>query len=186
MKTNVITYNIIETPIGELVAGATTTGCCVCEFHDRGGISRIQSRVEKRHGMEMINGSSLSIEMLESELKEYFNGARKEFSLPLDLKGTPFEISVWNKLLAIPYGEIRGYGELAISLGKPGAARAVGRANGSNFLAIIVPCHRVIQEDGNLRGYGGGLWRKQFLLELEGAHFIAPKVSNLRQTQLSF
>jgi AraC family transcriptional regulator of adaptative response/methylated-DNA-[protein]-cysteine methyltransferase len=165
-----IIYNIVESPIGELVAGASDAGCCVCEFHDRGGFDRIRVRVERRHGTRMIEGEHPLITKMELQLGEYFRGKRTRFDLELDLKGSPFEISVWRELLAIPYGETRAYGELAKLLGKPGAARAVGRANGSNFLAIIVPCHRVIQEDGSLRGYGGGLWRKKFLLDLEASH----------------
>jgi len=117
--------------------------------------------------MEMAKGDHPLIGSMESQLGDYFGGRRTAFDLELDLKGSPFELSVWTELLAIPYGETRAYGRMAKKLGKPGAARAVGKANGSNFLAIIVPCHRVIQEDGSLRGYGGGLWRKKFLLELE-------------------
>ena len=170
MTDKCITYNIIESPIGELVVGASAEGCCVCEFHDRGGFERIRARVERRHMMQMTKGDHPLIGKMEQQLSEYFAGKRTVFDLSLGLKGTPFELSVWRELLAIPYGETRAYGGLAKLLGKPGAARAVGRANGSNFLAIIVPCHRVIQEDGTLRGYGGGLWRKKFLLDLENSH----------------
>ena len=167
MESNQIVYKIVSSPIGEFVAGSTTRGCCLFEFNDRGGVRKIMNRIEKRHRLEMVEGSSRFIDQMVSEVREYFEGKRKEFSLPLDLHGTPFELSVWNELLKIPYGETRAYGELAVILGKPGAARAVGRANGANYLPIIVPCHRVIQEDGQLRGYGGGLWRKRYLLDLE-------------------
>ncbi len=91
----------------------------------------------------------------------------QDFSVPLDLKGTPFQMEVWKQLINIPYGETRTYGEIARSVGKPLAMRAVGRANGDNYLSIVVPCHRVIQSDGKLRGYGGGLWRKKYLLTIE-------------------
>jgi AraC family transcriptional regulator of adaptative response/methylated-DNA-[protein]-cysteine methyltransferase len=170
MANNNIIYNIVQSPIGELVAGASPAGCCVCEFHDRGGFERIRTRVERRHGAQMIKGNHPLITKMELQLGEYFGGKRTAFALELDLKGTSFELSVWKELLAIPYGATRAYGGMAKLLGKPGAARAVGKANGSNFLAIIVPCHRVIQEDGSLRGYGGGLWRKKFLLDLEASH----------------
>ncbi|WP_103535197.1 methylated-DNA--[protein]-cysteine S-methyltransferase [Streptomyces sp. SM11] len=101
------------------------------------------------------------------ELTEYFAGDRTTFDLPLDLHGTPFQRSVWAELLKIPYGETRSYGELAEELGKPGASRAVGLANGKNPVGIIVPCHRVIGASGSLTGYGGGLDRKQRLLAFE-------------------
>jgi methylated-DNA-[protein]-cysteine S-methyltransferase len=101
------------------------------------------------------------------QLTEYFLGERREFSVPLDLHGTPFQLRVWNALLAIPYGETRSYADLARAVGSPKGVRAVGRANGVNPVAIIVPCHRVIASDGTLCGYGGGLEIKRKLLELE-------------------
>ncbi|MEU6952943.1 methylated-DNA--[protein]-cysteine S-methyltransferase [Streptomyces sp. NPDC045714] len=101
------------------------------------------------------------------QLTEYFAGDRTAFDLPLSLGGTPFQRSVWEELLKIPYGETRTYGELAEELGKPGASRAVGLANGKNPVGIIVPCHRVIGASGSLTGYGGGLDRKQRLLAFE-------------------
>lgn len=104
----------------------------------------------------------------ERQLKEYFSGSRKSFSLPLDLKGTEFQIKVWKRLLTIPYGETRSYGELARELGKPNASRAVGAAVGRNPVSIIIPCHRVIGSSGRLTGFAGGLEAKATLLDLEG------------------
>ena len=101
------------------------------------------------------------------QLDQYFAGERTEFDLELDLRGTQFQKDVWNALLTIPYGETRSYGEIARQIGRPDRARAVGAANGSNPVSIIVPCHRVIGSDGSLTGYGGGLPRKRFLLDLE-------------------
>ncbi len=101
------------------------------------------------------------------QLDQYFAGERTEFDLELDLRGTSFQTDVWNALLTIPYGETRSYGEIARQIGRPDRARAVGAANGSNPISIIVPCHRVIGSDGSLTGYGGGLPRKRFLLDLE-------------------
>ena len=101
------------------------------------------------------------------QLEQYFAGDRIEFDLELDMQGTAFQKDVWNALLTIPYGETRSYGEIARQIGRPDRARAVGAANGSNPTSIIVPCHRVIGSDGSLTGYGGGLDRKRFLLELE-------------------
>jgi methylated-DNA-[protein]-cysteine S-methyltransferase len=102
-----------------------------------------------------------------SQLDEYFTGLRKAFDLPLSLKGTEFQRSVWNALLTVGYGETRSYKDIAAQIGKPLAVRAVGSANHHNPIAIIVPCHRVIGHDGSLTGYGGGLHVKQFLLDLE-------------------
>lgn len=108
------------------------------------------------------------------QLDAYFTGSRRQFTLSLDLRGTDFQRRVWQLLCQIPYGETRSYGEIARSLGSPGASRAVGRANGTNPVAIVVPCHRVIGADGSLTGYGGGLARKQALLDLE-ARVLAGK-----------
>ena len=105
----------------------------------------------------------------ERQLGEYFSGKRKEFSVPLDMRGTAFQKSVWEALLAIPFGETRSYGQLARQLGNPNATRAVGAANGRNPLSIIVPCHRVIGSSGSLTGFGGGLEIKARLLSLEGS-----------------
>ncbi|RLC24505.1 MAG: cysteine methyltransferase [Deltaproteobacteria bacterium] len=102
-----------------------------------------------------------------SQLEEYFSGDRKKFDLELDLQGTEFQKSVWMELLNIPYGETRSYIHIAKKLGDPKKLRAVGNANGKNPVSIIVPCHRVIGTDGKLVGYGGGLWRKKWLLEHE-------------------
>ena len=103
------------------------------------------------------------------QLAEYFAGKRRDFALPLDPRGTAFERGVWQALVAIPYGETRSYAEVAMAIGRPTACRAVGRANGSNPIAVVIPCHRVIGSDGSLTGYGGGLHRKQWLLAHEGA-----------------
>ncbi len=103
------------------------------------------------------------------QLEEYFAGQRTEFDLPLSMHGTPFQRSVWSALCEIGYGQTASYGQVATRLGQPGAARAVGIANARNPISIIVPCHRVIGADGTLTGYGGGLERKRYLLELEQA-----------------
>ena len=103
------------------------------------------------------------------QLEEYFSGKRREFSFPLDLRGTDFQLACWHALLAIRYGETRTYADIARAVGKPSAFRAVGMANNRNPVAIVVPCHRVIASDGTLCGYGGGLDVKRTLLELEGA-----------------
>jgi methylated-DNA-[protein]-cysteine S-methyltransferase len=101
------------------------------------------------------------------QLEAYFGGALKTFDVPLQLAGTEFQRAVWRALMDIPYGETRSYAQIALAVGKPGAQRAVGLANGRNPVAVIVPCHRVIAADGTMGGYGGGLDRKRYLLELE-------------------
>ena len=103
-----------------------------------------------------------------AQLREYFAGKRQQFELPLALRGTAFQLAVWNALLTIPYGATTSYGELARRIGRPAAVRAVGAANGANPIPVIVPCHRVIGSNGTLTGYGGGIERKQWLLALEG------------------
>jgi O-6-methylguanine DNA methyltransferase len=104
---------------------------------------------------------------LAAQLEAYFAGTLKAFDLPLDYRGTEFQVSVWDRLLDIPYGETLSYSRMAEELGRKDAQRAVGKANGDNRIAIIVPCHRVVKVDGTLCGYGGGLWRKRRLLDLE-------------------
>jgi methylated-DNA-[protein]-cysteine S-methyltransferase len=103
------------------------------------------------------------------QLAEYFAGMQRDFVLPLEPQGTAFERGVWRALVAIPYGETRSYAEVAMTIGRPSACRAVGRANGRNPIAVVIPCHRVIGSDGSLTGYGGGLELKRLLLDLEGA-----------------
>jgi methylated-DNA-[protein]-cysteine S-methyltransferase len=107
--------------------------------------------------------------MTRHQLREYFIGTRRAFDLPFDVDGTDFQKSVWTALLAIPFGETRSYGEIARSLGRPGASRAVGAANGRNPLSIVAPCHRVIGSNGTLTGFAGGLEAKRYLLRLEGS-----------------
>lgn len=167
MSNSKLVYNYLESPLGTLIIGTTAKGCCLLEFNDRHELSAIKSRYKKWYQVDCVEGSHPTLDRLESELKEYFNGKLRDFSIPLDLRGTQFETSVWNELLQIPYGETRSYGDIAKKLDNSSASRAVGRANGNNPVAIIVPCHRVIASNGKLHGYGGGLWRKEKLLALE-------------------
>jgi methylated-DNA-[protein]-cysteine S-methyltransferase len=110
------------------------------------------------------------LETCVDQIDEYFRGKRKEFSVPLKTEGTEFQQKVWRQLERIPYGEVASYGDVARAIGRPTAPRAVGSANHNNPIAIIIPCHRVIGADGSLTGYGGGLWRKEWLLNLEANH----------------
>lgn len=121
-----------------------------------------------------LHESESALRLYLDQLRQFFNRERREFSLPLDLRGTPFQLACWNALLEIPYGETRSYAEIARAISHPTAFRAVGMANNRNPIAIIVPCHRVIASSGSLCGYGGGLDLKSKLLELEGAVLGSP------------
>jgi AraC family transcriptional regulator of adaptative response/methylated-DNA-[protein]-cysteine methyltransferase len=151
-----------------MLGAATDGGVCLLEFTDRRMLPTQLRIVERRLG-RIVPGRHAYLERLHGELAAYFAGGLTAFSVPLVAPGTPFEERVWSELRAIPRGETRSYEGLAVALGRPAAARAVGRANGMNRLAIVIPCHRVIGADGSLTGYGGGLWRKQRLLDLEAA-----------------
>ena len=157
----------METPIGMMIVGSTDKGCCVLEFHDRGGVEKIRLAIEKRYRKDVVAGKCSFNDMAIEQISGYFAGTRTDFDLPLDIVGTPFEKSVWQELLATAFGKTRSYGEVAAAVSNPQASRAVGRANGANRISIIVPCHRIIEANGNLRGYGGGLWRKRWLLDHE-------------------
>ena len=144
----------IDTPIGRLTLRSEGEALCAVEF---GG-----------EGLRMDAGRVLL--QAQRELEEYFAGRRRRFSVPLCMRGTPFQMSVWQELTRIPCGETASYGEIARKIGKPNACRAVGMANNRNPLPIFIPCHRVVGTDGKLTGYAGGLEIKKFLLELEGMH----------------
>jgi AraC family transcriptional regulator, regulatory protein of adaptative response / methylated-DNA-[protein]-cysteine methyltransferase len=159
----------IDSPLGPLVAGAVDAGICLLEFTDRRMLETQALVLRSRLGLPAAPAPHPHLERLETELGEYFAGRRSEFDLPVHEPGTPFQERVWAALRAIPCGETRSYGELARALGDPAAVRAVAQANGRNRVAILVPCHRVIGADGGLGGYGGGVWRKRRLLEIEGA-----------------
>jgi AraC family transcriptional regulator of adaptative response/methylated-DNA-[protein]-cysteine methyltransferase len=160
----------ILTPLGPMLAGATERGVCLLEFIDRRAIETQLIRLSKLLGAGYLVGTSKYFDSLNKQLEEYFEGKRKEFSVPLEIPGTEFQRKVWQVLQGIPYGKTRSYQRQAEILGNPKAVRAVARANGENRLGIIVPCHRVIGKNGELVGYGGGLWRKKFLLNLEIEH----------------
>jgi len=165
--TKVLTVNRILTPLGPMLAGTTDDGICLLEFVDRRMIETQLRVLQKRLGASFVPGEHDLLHRLDGQMHEYFSGARTTFDVPLTLGGTPFQVKAWNALLAIPYGSTRSYEEQARAIGAPSAVRAVANANGQNRIAVVIPCHRVIGADGELRGYGGGLWRKRLLLELE-------------------
>ena len=164
----------IETPIGEMIAAATDTHLLMFEFEHRTMYQSQLEHVRRVAKCEPEEGESPVFDLLRTQLAEYFRGDRREFALPLDVPGTEFQMRVWNELQRIPCGTTTSYGRIAESIGQPTAVRAVARANGDNRVAIIIPCHRVIGSDGQLVGYGGGLWRKRKLLELEGRGATLP------------
>ncbi|MBX4967504.1 bifunctional transcriptional activator/DNA repair enzyme AdaA [Rhizobium binae] len=156
-----------DTPLGPMIAVADKTHLHLLEFHDRKALSAELEALQRRVRSSVAIGRTPVIDQIEAEIRDYFEGRLGVFRTPLALGGTPFEKHVWAKLMEIPVGETRTYGDLAREMERPEGVRAVGRANGANQLAIIVPCHRVLGADGSLTGYGGGLWRKQWLLRHE-------------------
>jgi len=157
----------MESPMGPLVAAATSRGVCLLEFTDRRMLDTQFATLRRYFTVAIIPGENEHLRRLRSELGEYFGGTRRAFSVPLVFPGTPFQLKVWSKLQRIPYGKTVSYEELARLVGSPAGQRAVGHANGLNRIAVVIPCHRVVNKNGNLGGYGGGLWRKQKLLSLE-------------------
>jgi AraC family transcriptional regulator, regulatory protein of adaptative response / methylated-DNA-[protein]-cysteine methyltransferase len=150
-----------------MVAVEQATGLCLLEFRDRLNLDASLSRLEKQTGAVLIQNETALLSQLRQQLDQYFSGRRQSFDLPLSLHSTAFNQKVWRQVVTIPYGQTRTYGQIAAEIHSPLAVRAVGRANGLNPLAIIIPCHRLVGADGSLRGYGGGLERKQALLALE-------------------
>ncbi|MCI0413612.1 trifunctional transcriptional activator/DNA repair protein Ada/methylated-DNA--[protein]-cysteine S-methyltransferase [bacterium] len=162
-----ISVDWVDSPLGPLVLAASGKGVCLLEFTDRRMLEKQFDTLRKRFQCAVAPGKNPYTEQLKNELSEYFKGERKKFDVPLYAPGTPFEEKVWQALKTIPYGETWSYFNLARTIGDPAAVRAVGTANGKNRIAIVIPCHRVVNKDGKLGGYGGGLWRKQYLLDLE-------------------
>ena len=150
-----------------MVAGFHKDKLCLLEFDipQRRDlqINRLENRLADKHQWQ----AHPLIEEVQRQLDAYFTGRLKEFSIPIDIRGTSFQVAIWRLLLDIPYGDTMSYGELAIVAGDVKKVRAVGRANGENHMAILIPCHRVIGSDGALVGYGGELWRKKKLLTME-------------------
>lgn len=163
----VVSFARIATPLGPMLAAAVDERLCLLEFADRPMLETQLKRTERDFKAPIIAGEDPVFREVSRQLREYFGGERREFSLPIADFGSSFQRSVWQVLRQIPYGETRSYAEQARAIGRPEAHRAVARANGDNRLAIVIPCHRVVGSDGSLTGYGGGLWRKRFLLDLE-------------------
>jgi AraC family transcriptional regulator of adaptative response/methylated-DNA-[protein]-cysteine methyltransferase len=164
---NVFTYTRFQTPLGVMIAVASEDGIFLLEFCDRRMLESELKILRKKLKAPILPGMNSHLKDLIRQLEEYFEGKRKKFEIPLILTGTDFQKNSWNVLMNIPYGETRSYKDQARALGNPKGVRAAANANGMNKIAIIIPCHRVIGSDGHLTGYGGGLWRKKWLLDLE-------------------
>ncbi len=155
------------TPLGPMIAAATDAGLCLLEFSDRRMLGEQLRRVARFLPGPLTPGRHPLLDRTGDELQRYFDGTLEEFTVPLHTPGSEFQRQAWGALRRIPYGETRSYAQQAAAIGRPEAVRAVARANGDNRVAIVIPCHRVVGADGRLTGYGGGLWRKRWLLELE-------------------
>ena len=189
-----LTSTWLPTPLGPMVAVASDAGVVMLEFADRKGLEHAILRIRRRCGTRgapatVVPGSHPHLELLRCELDEYFDGTRRTFTVPLAPRGSPFEQRAWQYLQTIGYGETRSYQDEATAMGNRAAVRAVGRANGYNHMAILIPCHRVIASSGELCGYGGGIARKRWLLEHERRRVDSPLnrlEQNARPRQLVF
>ncbi|HKS53854.1 MAG TPA: methylated-DNA--[protein]-cysteine S-methyltransferase [Steroidobacteraceae bacterium] len=156
-----------DSPVGPLIAAANDEALCVLQFSEAAAVAQHMDELRVRYAGTVREGSNAILEESWSQLEQYFRGARQEFTLPLAYPGTQFQEQVWSALREIRFGETWSYLDLARRIGDTGATRAVGMANGANPIAIVIPCHRVVNANGDLGGYGGGLWRKRILLDLE-------------------
>ena len=157
----------LDTPLGAMLAVAGDDGLHMLEFVDRRAIERQIETLRKRLRAVIVPGTNEHLERIGDELARYFAGRLTEFTVPTILTGSPFQVQVWNRLAQIPYGQTLSYSQMAADIGRAGTQRAVGRANGDNRIGIVLPCHRVVRSDGTLCGYGGGVWRKKWLLDHE-------------------
>ncbi|MEL7059328.1 MAG: trifunctional transcriptional activator/DNA repair protein Ada/methylated-DNA--[protein]-cysteine S-methyltransferase [Acidobacteriota bacterium] len=161
----------LETPLGPMLAVADERHLFLLEFLDRRALPRELEVLQRQRKASVGLGLAAPAEQVGAELRAYFEGTSARFDTPIEPAGSAFACSVWERLRAIPPAATSSYGELARAIDRPTAVRAVARANGANRLAILIPCHRVVGADGSLTGYGGGLWRKRWLIDHEAAHF---------------
>ncbi|MBA3604205.1 MAG: bifunctional transcriptional activator/DNA repair protein Ada [Parachlamydiaceae bacterium] len=164
---NILKTSWLDTPLGPMIAISDEKDLYLLEFVDRRGLEREVERLRKKTKSAIIPGRTKPINSIEDELKSYFEGVLMEFKTPIFFLGSPFQRRVWEELKKIPSAETRSYSEIADAIGKPTACRAVAQANGANQIAIVIPCHRVINTNGELGGYGGGLARKKWLINHE-------------------
>jgi O-6-methylguanine DNA methyltransferase len=180
---NQIVVRMLATPLGRMLGGVTADGICLLEFTDRPMLPTQLEVVARRLRQPVAVGQHPLLDALQRQLDEYFAAERGSFDLPLVAPGSPFQQRIWAVLQAMDAGETLTYEELAILAGRPGAQRAAGTANGANRISLLLPCHRVIRKGGGLGGYGGGLWRKAWLLEHEQRMAVgrAPSAGPMRR-----
>ena len=162
-----VKVNLTSSPVGPLLIGVQEKCIRFVHFTQMERLAEQLMRLQQQLGKPFRHATHQLHEQLEAELEEYFARKRQAFSLPLKPIGTAFQMRVWQGLQKIPYGKTWSYEQLAIEIGQPTASRAVGLANGANPLSILIPCHRVVNKNGQMGGYGGGIWRKQILLDVE-------------------
>lgn len=165
--TTILKTSWLDTPLGSMLAIADENSLFLLEFVDRRGLEREVERLRIKTKAAIIPGVTEPINSIKMELESYFGGSLTIFKTPLNLMGTPFQKVVWSELCQIPYGDTRSYAEQARAIEKKTAYRAVANANGANQLAIVIPCHRIINSNGELGGYGGGIARKKWLIDHE-------------------
>ncbi|SFP95582.1 methylated-DNA--[protein]-cysteine S-methyltransferase [Salibacterium halotolerans] len=163
-------YQEIESPVGWITTAATSSGLCVLHYGRVDDVKAALTPWLKQYGLASAwDNDTADTHGIMKQLREYFDGNRRQFNLPLDLYGTAFQIAVWNALYDIPYGETRSYKDIAEVVQSPKAVRAVGMANNKNPVSLVIPCHRVIGSNGKMVGYGSGVDKKEYLLQMEGA-----------------
>jgi AraC family transcriptional regulator of adaptative response/methylated-DNA-[protein]-cysteine methyltransferase len=167
---NRLALSYLETPIGHMIIIGDTACVYLVDFVDRRHIHQLIKRLQLRMQSNIAIGNTPVIQSMQDELIRYFAGTLREFKTPLHTDGTEFQQSAWHALKTIPYGQTTSYAAQATRIGKPSAYRAVANANGKNRCAIVIPCHRIITNNGKLGGYGGGITRKQWLLNHESKY----------------
>jgi AraC family transcriptional regulator of adaptative response/methylated-DNA-[protein]-cysteine methyltransferase len=167
MNKNTLNITHFDSPVGSMVACATNQGVCLVDYMDRKILETEFDYLRKEFNTDIQSGKNTHLVQLKKELAEYFDGKRVAFTVPVHASGTDFQINVWKVLQNIPYGDTRSYKQQAVAVGNIKVIRAVASTNGKNRINILIPCHRVIGSNGKLVGYGGGLERKQWLLDLE-------------------
>ncbi len=178
-SSNVVTLHAawMETPLGPMLAVADDQGLYYLNFTDHDGLDQDILALRRKIGSVVVPGDHPMLQTVAKQIKEYFSATSLKFTIPLVMSGSPFENSVWSLLKSIPPGDTLSYQQVAEKLGQPNACRAVGNANGRNKLLLVIPCHRVVRADGTLGGYGGGVWRKRWLLDHERNHLAAGKTT---------
>lgn len=169
-----IVTTLMDTPLGRMLAGATDDGICLAEFTDRPMLPTQLETLRHRLGRPIVAGHHPQLDKLRGQLDEYFAGLRRAFDVPLIAPGSPFQERTWAELRRLAAGTTVSYEELAERVGRPLAGRAVGTANGANRIAVVIPCHRVVRKSGETGNYGGGRWRKEWLLAHEAATASTP------------